>query len=54
MSDPHSLHDMDVVEHDDLVEVLSAGPRAVSSGEQSLDGSIDEERGRFLIRMSTM
>lgn len=21
MSDPHSLHDMDVVEHDDLVEV---------------------------------
>ncbi|KIH59216.1 hypothetical protein ANCDUO_10564, partial [Ancylostoma duodenale] len=25
--------------------VLPPGPRAVSSGEQSLDGSIDEERG---------
>ncbi|VDO21467.1 unnamed protein product [Haemonchus placei] len=45
MSDPHCLQEMDVVEHDDLVEVISPGPRAVSSGEQSLDGSIDEERG---------
>lgn len=25
--------------------MLPPGPRAVSSGEQSLDGSIDEERG---------
>ncbi|KAL6732010.1 hypothetical protein Aduo_002817 [Ancylostoma duodenale] len=45
VSDPQCLQDVDVVEHDDLVEVLPPGPRAVSSGEQSLDGSIDEERG---------
>ncbi|VDM57434.1 unnamed protein product [Angiostrongylus costaricensis] len=45
VTDSHCLQDVDVVEHDDLVEVLSPCQRAVSSGEQSLDGSIDEERG---------
>ncbi|KAJ1373207.1 Peptidyl-prolyl cis-trans isomerase fkbp8 [Parelaphostrongylus tenuis] len=45
VTDSHCLQDVDVVEHDDLVEVLSPSQRAVSSGEQSLDGSIDEERG---------
>ncbi|CAI4226683.1 unnamed protein product [Auanema sp. JU1783] len=35
---------LDIIEHEDLVEIRK-GRKAVSSGEPSLDGSIDEERG---------
>ncbi len=34
--------DLEMIEHDDMVEVWKRG--AVSSGEPSLDGSMDEER----------